>query len=244
MAVTFILSGCGQNADSGEPGREPQSVQTDSSQTDKSESTENSENTESSGNTQDNAGTESKALVAYFAYSENMGDTSSMSVDAIASASLNRDTKNTEGNLQVMAQAITEKTGADTFHIIMTDPYDPDYSTMLPRAIQEMEDEDWPALESKIENIDDYDVVYLGVPVWNAEIPPALHTFFTENDLSGKKIILFGIHLGSGLGRMEGQVQELASGAELVDSFTISASTANDDVRKEFSEWLDGLSVN
>lgn len=59
----------------------------------------------------------SNALVAYFAYSENMGDTSSISVDAITSASVGP-TKNTEGNLQVMAQVIQENTGADVFHIV------------------------------------------------------------------------------------------------------------------------------
>lgn len=71
------------------------------------------------------------SLVAYFTYSENIGDTSDMSVDAISSASLNRDTKNTEGNLQVMAQEIVSKQGADLHHIIIEEPYDADYSTML-----------------------------------------------------------------------------------------------------------------
>lgn len=55
---------------------------------------------------------QNNVLVAYFAYSENMGDTSGMSVDAITSASVGP-TKNTEGNLQVMVQVIQEKTGAD-----------------------------------------------------------------------------------------------------------------------------------
>jgi len=60
-----------------------------------------------------------KTLVAYFAYSENMGDTSDMSLDAIASASLNASTSNTEGNLQIMAQEIQSQKGADVFHIII-----------------------------------------------------------------------------------------------------------------------------
>lgn len=59
----------------------------------------------------------SKILVAYFAYSENVGDTSGMEVDAITSASLNAKTSNREGNLQVMARVIEEKTEADIFHI-------------------------------------------------------------------------------------------------------------------------------
>lgn len=89
--------------------------------------------------------TDGKSLVAYFAYSENIGDTSGMAVDAIASASLNRRTANTEGNLQIMAQVIEEETDAEVFHILMEQPYDPDYSTMLPTAIAQMENKDWPA---------------------------------------------------------------------------------------------------
>ena len=186
----------------------------------------------------DSEQTAGKTLVAYFAYSENIGDTSDMEIDAISSASLNRKTSNEAGNLQVMAKVIEEETGADVFHILMKEPYDPDYSTMLPVAIDQMENEDWPALQDKIENLNDYDVIYLGTPVWNAVLPPAMHTFFEENDLSGKTIVPFGIHLGSGFGRMIDEMKELAPQANIVEGFTINASTANDKVESEFREWL------
>lgn len=179
-----------------------------------------------------------KTLVAYFAYSENMGDTSGMEVDAISSASLNRRTYNAEGNLQVMAQVIEEETGADIFHILMEQPYDPDYSTMLPTAIEQMENKDWPALQESIENLADYDVIYLGTPVWNNVLPPAMQTFFAENDLSGKTIIPFGIHLGSGFGRMISEMKDLAPEATVLDGFTINASTSNDEVAAEFRDWM------
>ena len=188
----------------------------------------------------DTAQIDGKVLIAYFAYSENMGDTSGMEVDAITSASLNRDTNNTEGNLQIMAQVIEERTGAEVFHILMTEPYPMDYSTMLPISIEQMENENWPALQEKIENLVDYDVVYLGVPVWNAVLPPAMHTFFAENDFSGKIIIPFGIHLGSRFGRMIDEMKELAPRAMVLDGFTINAETANDEVKAQFGEWLDG----
>ena len=179
-----------------------------------------------------------KTLIAYFAYSENMGDVSNMDVDAIASASLNRHTDNTEGNLQVMAQVIRDKIGADVFHILMNQPYDPDYSAMLPTAINQMENKDWPALQAKIENLADYDVIYLGTPVWNGMLPPAMHTFFAENDLSGKTIVPFGINLGSGFGRIIDEIKELAPNATVTDGFTINASTANDKVKSDFLTWL------
>lgn len=180
-------------------------------------------------------------LVAYFAYSENIGDTSGMDVDAVTSASLNRSTSNTEGNLQVMAQEIQEKRGADIFHILVEEPYDPSYDVMHDRAIDEISDGARPVLLERVENLDQYDVVYLGTPVWSGSMPPALFTFLDENDLSGKTVIPFGINLGSGFGRIPDQLKEQCPDANILDGFTISASTGNAEVREQVGEWLDGL---
>lgn len=159
-----------------------------------------------------------------------------MSVDAITSASVGP-TDNTEGNLQVMAQVIEENTGADVFHIVVSDPYDPEYNVMLDRAVEEIENNTLPALTESAENLEQYDVIYLGTPVWGGVLPQPVVTFLTENDLSGKTIIPFGIHLGSRFGRMLDQIEELCPEATLAEGFTISASTSNDDVRAEFGEW-------
>ncbi|MCM1193989.1 MAG: hypothetical protein NC389_16375 [Acetatifactor muris] len=190
----------------------------------------------------DDAGTD-RVLVAYFAYSENMGDTSGMSVDAVTSASLNRDTANTEGNLQVMAQEIIEKKGGEVFSILMQEPFDPDYSTMLGGAIEQIQNGTLPPLQSRIEDMGQYDVVFLGIPVWSNEIPPAVRTFLTENDLSGKTIVPFGIHLGSRFGKMINQIEELCPDADILDGFTVNASTANEEVRTQVNEWLDTLEM-
>ncbi|MCM1527927.1 MAG: NAD(P)H-dependent oxidoreductase, partial [Bacteroides sp.] len=164
-------------------------------------------------------------------------------VDAVTSASLNRNTANTEGNLQVMAQEIRDKKGAVLFSILVQEPFDPDYSTMLEGAIEQIQNGTLPPLQSQVENLEQYDVVFLGIPVWSNELPPAVKTFLTENDLSGKTIVPFGIHLGSRFGRMIDQIEELCPDAEMLEGFTINAGTANDDVRKEFSEWLDALEL-
>lgn len=198
--------------------------------------------TESSKNTEQSSGTKN-ALVAYFAYGENIGDTSGMSVDAIASASLGK-TSNTEGNLQLMAQVIQESKGADVFHIVVKEPYDPEYDVMHDRAIEEQDEDIKPALTEKVDNLEQYNVVYLGMPVWSGSLPQPVVTFLTENDLSGKTIVPFGIHLGSRFGSMINQIEDLCSGATIVEGFTIEADTANDEVRSEFGEWLDKLELN
>ncbi|MCM1128241.1 MAG: Ig-like domain-containing protein [Lachnospiraceae bacterium] len=184
-----------------------------------------------------------KAVVAYFAYSENIGDTSSMSVDAVTSASLNEKTKNKQGNLQLMAKEIQKKKGADIHKILVKDTYNPDYSTMVERAEQEGEENSKPALKSKVKNIQQYDVIYLGMPVWFGSLPRPVATFLDENDLSGKTIVPFGIHLGSGFGSNISEIKKKYPDANVVKGFTISADTANATVKKKFDSWLDKLTL-
>lgn len=182
-----------------------------------------------------------KALAAYFAYSENIGDVSDMSVDAVTSASLNSPTENTEGNLQVMAGEIQARKGAYIHHILVAEPYDSDYSSMRNRVYDEIQNNIKPALTAKVDKLEQYDVVYIGTPVWSGSLPQPMITFMEENDFTGKTIVPFGINLGSGFGSIISQMRELCPGANVVDGFTINARTPNNEVRTQFDEWLDKL---
>ena len=92
-------------------------------------------------------------------------------VDAITSASLNRRTDNTEGNLQVMAQAAAEATGGDLFSIIVTEPYNPEYNSMAGAAQADQRNGKEFAFVNEIENLEQYDTVYIGIPVWWGKLP-------------------------------------------------------------------------
>ena len=167
-------------------------------------------------------------LVAYFAFSENIGDTSAMDVDAITSASLNRRTDNTEGNLQVMAQAAAEATGGDLFSITVTEPYNPEYNSMAGAAQEDQRNGKEFTFVNEIENLEQYDTVYIGIPVWWGKLPQPMVSFFECYDFSGKTIIPFGIHLGSRFGSMITEIRELEPQADVKDGFTISANTDNE----------------
>ena len=230
------LAACGNSQSSSDAGGENTASVSNADEASQEGETEPSKSTEQSSGAKD-------ALVAYFAYGENIGDTSDMSVDAIASASLGQ-TSNTEGNLQLMAQVIQDSKGADVFHIVVEEPYDPEYDVMHDRAIEEQDEDIKPALTDKVDNIGQYNVVYLGMPVWSGSLPQPVVTFLTENDLSGKTIVPFGIHLGSRFGSMLDQIEDLCPGATLAEGFTIDADTENDEVRSEFEEWLDKLELD
>jgi flavodoxin len=187
------------------------------------------------------ADSDTHVLVIYFAYSENMGNTDGMSVDAITSASLNRHTDNIEGNLQIMAQEAALVKNGDIFSVKITEPYDPDYETMVRPAQADQRNGKEFSFVDAIENLDAYDTVYIGIPVWWNKLPQPMVSFFEAYDFSGKVIIPFGIHLGSRFGTMIDQIKSLEPGANVRDGFTISADTDNEKVRSEFNAFLNSI---
>ena len=180
----------------------------------------------------------SSALVVYFDYSENMGDLSRMTVDAITSASLNAKTENTQGNLQVMAQAIQEATGAEVFPIHVEEIHDPVYLNMVMGAGEDQENNRTFTVIGLPEDFNDYDTIYFGTPVWHAQLPQPVASFLQQVDWSGKRVIVFGIHLGSGWGRNIQQIKELQPNADIIEGMTVYASTANGEARQEMMNYL------
>ena len=165
----------------------------------------------------------SRTLVVYFDYSENMGDLSGMTVDAITSASLNAKTENTQGNLQVMAQAIQEATGAEVFPI---------------HVEEDQENNRTCTIIGLPEDFDSYDTIYFGTPVWHAQLPQPVASFLQQVDWSGKRVIVFGIHLGSGWGRNIQQIKDLQPNADVIEGMTVYASAANGEARQEMMNYL------
>lgn len=88
------------------------------------------------------------------------------------------------------------------------------------------------------DNFDDYDTIYFGTPVWHAQLPQPVSSFLQQVDWSGKTVIVFGIHLGSGWGRNLTQIQELQPGADVIEGITVYASDSNEDVRTETQNYI------
>ena len=179
-----------------------------------------------------------KSLVVYFDYSENMGDLSGMTVDAITSASLNAKTDNAQGNLQVMAQTIQELTGADVFPIHVEETHDPVYLNMVMGAGEDQQNNRTFTVIGLPENFDGYDTIYFGTPVWHAQLPQQVASFLQQVDWNGKQVIVFGIHLGSGWGRNIQQIKALQPNAEIIEGITVYASAANEEARQEMMNYL------
>lgn len=142
--------------------------------------------------------TQNKILIAYFTWSDNtvVENSDSIDVDAETSASVL-----SPGNAELIANWIAEETGGDLFSIKTQNKYSSDYDECLNQARKERDNNERPALVGRVNNIDDYDVIFLGFPNWWYTCPMAVFTFIESYDLSGKTIIPFCTHGTGGLSR-------------------------------------------
>ena len=183
------------------------------------------------------AAAEGNDLIAYFSVPETDG------VDAVAGAS--RVVVNGEvlGNSQYIAQLIQQEAGGDLFRIETVQEYPGSHDPLLEFAYNEKAENAKPELASQIENPDSYDVIFLGYPNWNADLPMPLYTFLEEYDFSGKTIIPFTTHGGSGFSRTIQTIQELQPEASVVeDGLSISRNDAAD-AQEDVSDWVAGLGI-
>ncbi|MDE5614866.1 MAG: NAD(P)H-dependent oxidoreductase [Treponemataceae bacterium] len=177
-----------------------------------------------------------KVLIAYFTWAENtaLAPSGSAAFDAETSASL------TVGNTAIMAGYIEAVTGGDLFSIVVADPYPSDYNGCLSRAKREQAKNARPALKRSVENMDDYDIVFLGYPNWWNTIPMAVRTFLERYDFSGKTVIPFCAHGTGGLARTVRDVRSALPQATVLDALGISRSDMKN-AKTLVTAWLAGL---
>ena len=174
----------------------------------------------------------SKILIAYFAVAENSD------VDAKASASVISDGR---GRIKALADMIQLDTGGDLFSIQTSVKYPGDGGDLIDFAQKEQDNNDRPELTSHIENLDDYDVIFVGYPTWWYDLPQVMYSFFDEYDFSGKTIIPFNSANGSHFSGTIDTIKELEPNATVMED---GISVDQDDVEgaaDEVKEWVDGL---
>jgi flavodoxin len=175
---------------------------------------------------------EDRILTVYFS---RVGTSRSFAgVDAVSSASL------PSGNTIVIANMIHEAVGGDMFQIVTVTPYPAAYRDTTDLALKEQQDKARPRLATHVKKMGDYDVIFLGYPDWWGTLPMPLFTFLTEYDFSGKTIIPFCTHEGSGLGSSERDIARLCPNAKLLDGLAVRGSSV-DGAQKTVQNWLAGL---
>ena len=141
------------------------------------------------------------------------------------------------GNTEVIANYIKEFSDADIFKIEPLNEYPKDYMKCTEVAQKELNDNARPELKEYLEDISEYDIIYLGFPNWWNTMPMPVWTQLEKLDFNGKTIKPFVTHEGSGFGKAESDIKKLCPGAKLVKGLSIQGSFVEDS-EKKVKHWV------
>ena len=180
-----------------------------------------------SNNSEIKEGNNSKALVIYSSF---IGEQYSVGVIE-------------KGNTEIVADMIVEKLGADRYKVEpKSDIYPKDsYKRLTEIASKELHDNARPEIKDVTFDINNYDTIFIGAPVWWGDFPMIMYTLFDKVDMNGKKIIPFSTHGGSGLSGFDSKLKRLYPNAEVLKGLAITGTdTQNrkDKVKNEVDKWL------
>lgn len=141
------------------------------------------------------------------------------------------------GNTEIAANMIAELTGAELFRIEQSKPYSKKYNECIEQARADQKNNARPELAQYPPTLDGYDVIYLGYPnYWNT-MPMALFTFLEHFDFSGKTIIPFCTHEGSGAGNSVNDIKKLCPDAAIKKALAIHGAKVKNS-KKDIEAWL------
>ena len=225
VGMMCAISACGTRPQSDTENAEPTTVQQTVEPSESAQPTELEEPSQ-----------QSNILIAYFSLWDNApwGEV----IDANTSASVVVDGNSAIGTNGYMARMIQDTVGGDIHMILAEKLYPADFDEVVDINHQETS----RAISSKVENMEQYDVVFIGYPVWATTLPQAVRAFLSEYDFSGKTVIPFCTHNGYGAGRSFSAVAELAVGAETLEGLAIHAAEITDS-KDAVAEWLNGLNL-
>lgn len=143
------------------------------------------------------------------------------------------------GTTEDLAKRLSELSNYDLFEIEPETPYtasDLDWTNKSSRSSLEMEDKNSrPKIKNKIENIDEYDTIFVGFPIWWYIAPTIINTFLEQYNLTGKTIVPFATSGGSNMGKTNDYLKSSCPGAKLVDGKRLGTNSSD----KELKDWIE-----
>lgn len=136
------------------------------------------------------------------------------------------------GNTEILAKKIAEETNSDIFKVEPTQEYPFNYRECCDVAKEELENNIFPDIKQKLNNIDEYDTIYIGGPVWWGHLPMALINAIKDVDFKGKTIKPFCTHEGSGLANIMDDINEYCKNSTIKEGLEIQGSKVNENSTK------------
>ena len=149
------------------------------------------------------------------------------------------------GTSKNVAEEIGRQTGADVVEIEPVVPYDSNrdnYNALAVYAKKEHDENQRPAIKNEI-NIEGYDNIFIGYPMWWYTFPMIIYTLFDKYDFTGKTIIPFNTHMGSGDGGTYKTIRELEPGATVLSGLPVSMNVAEGGAKDAVAKWLKSLDI-
>lgn len=144
------------------------------------------------------------------------------------------------GNTQKLANIIYDEVGGD-FRIIEPVEAYPTGDALFDYTEEEANNDARPEFKDLDINIDDYDTIFVGYPIWWYQMPMIIYTFFDEYDLSGKTIVPFNTHEGSGDSGTYSDIQEIEPDSTVLDGLAICGGDMEGDQTETVRNWLEDL---
>lgn len=152
----------------------------------------------------------------------------------------------TEGNTAKIAKIIARKTNADLFEIKTVRTYDKNYEKATQEAREEQSKKSRPELSADLSQteIEKYDTIFIGYPIWWGDLPMAMYTFLENKNLDGKTIVPFCTHEGSGLSGTVNTFRSMFKNSSVKNGLAIRGRTAQNDSsasEKAIDDWLENI---
>ena len=159
-------------------------------------------------------------------------------------------------NTQAVAEIIHSQVGGMLVELELKTPYPEDYKAIVEQVDRENEAGYLPPLKTIIDNIGQYDIVFLGFPTWDMQMPPPMKSFLNLYDLSGKTVVPFNTNAGYGVGSSFETVKELCPDSSILEGYSTRGGVERDgvlfvmegekekDVQADVKKWLQRIGFN
>src|SRR5690554_4919142 len=156
---------------------------------------------------------------------------------------------------KAVAEMIQDKIGGTLVSLELQTPYPENYKAIVTQVADENETGYLPPLKTKIENLGQYELIFIGFPTWGMQLPPPMKSFLSQNDLNGKTVIPFNTNAGYGTGSIFDTVEKLCPESEILEGFSTKGGIERDgvlfvmegakeiEVRQEVNSWLKEINL-
>lgn len=158
-------------------------------------------------------------------------------------------------NTKAIAEIIHDKVGGTLVGLELQNPYPDNYRATVEQVVKENETGFLPPLKTKIENIEKFDLIFVGAPTWGMQLPPPMKSFLRQYDFSGKTIVPFNTNGGYGIGSSFDTISEICANSSVLKGFSIKGGVERDGIlfvmegekeeqaQEEVDKWLRKLNL-